>query len=68
MTASPSHPALPAFAVFAGFLAAFPRNDRSPMMVPHQMAQIAKSTSGQIRDIDRVASGFYISQALEFRP
>jgi len=38
------------------------------MMVPHQMAQIAKSTSGQIRDIDRVASGFYISQALEFRP
>ena len=46
----------------------FPRNDRSPMMVPHQMAQIAKSTSGQIRDIDRVASGFYISQALEFRP
>jgi magnesium-protoporphyrin O-methyltransferase len=46
----------------------FPRNDRSPMMVPHQMAQIAKSTSGQISDIDRVASGFYISQALEFRP
>ena len=46
----------------------FPRNDRSPMMVPHQMAQIAKSTSGQIRDVDRVASGFYISQALEFRP
>ena len=46
----------------------FPRNYRSPMMVPHQMAQIAKSTSGQIRDVDRVASGFYISQALEFRP
>ena len=46
----------------------FPRNDRSPMMVPHQMAQIAKSTSCQIRDVDRVASGFYISQALEFRP
>jgi magnesium-protoporphyrin O-methyltransferase len=37
-------------------------------MVPHQAAEIAKSTAGQIRDIDRVTSGFYISQALEFRP
>ena len=46
----------------------FPRSDRSPTMVPHQAAQIAKSTAGQIRDIDRVTSGFYISQALEFRP
>jgi len=46
----------------------FPRSDRSPMMVPHQAAQIAKSTVGKISDIDRVVSGFYISQALEFRP
>jgi magnesium-protoporphyrin O-methyltransferase len=46
----------------------FPRGDRSPMMVPHQAAQIAKSTAGKISDIDRVTSGFYISQALEFRP
>jgi magnesium-protoporphyrin O-methyltransferase len=46
----------------------FPRRDRSPTMVPHQAAEIAKSTAGQIRDIDRVTSGFYISQALEFRP
>ena len=46
----------------------FPRGDRSPTMVPHQATQIAKSTLGQISDIDRVTSGFYISQALEFRP
>jgi magnesium-protoporphyrin O-methyltransferase len=46
----------------------FPRGDRSPMMVPHQAVQIAKSTAGKISEIDRVSSGFYISQALEFRP
>lgn len=47
----------------------FPRSDRSPSMVPHSPARIAHAlTRGRLRDIDRVTSGFYISNALEYRP
>lgn len=45
----------------------FPRSDRSPTMVPHTPARIAAQTKGRIRELKRVTSGFYISQALEFR-
>jgi magnesium-protoporphyrin O-methyltransferase len=45
----------------------FPRSDRSPTMIPHQSYKIAAATRGKIREIERVSSGFYISQALEFR-
>ena len=45
----------------------FPRSDRSPTMIPHQSFKIAAATKGKIREIERVSSGFYISQALEFR-
>jgi magnesium-protoporphyrin O-methyltransferase len=52
---------------YAGKL--FPRSDRSPVMIPHSPAQLAHGLrgKGQIRDLGRVTSGFYISQALEFR-
>ena len=47
----------------------FPRSDRSPTMIPQTPAGIAHRLSrGKLRDIDRVTSGFYISNALEFRP
>jgi magnesium-protoporphyrin O-methyltransferase len=47
----------------------FPKSDRSPTMVPHTPARLADSlTSGRLRDIERITSGFYISSALEFRP
>ena len=46
----------------------FPRKDRSPVMVPHTAAAIAAKTRGTLRTVQRVTSGFYISQALEFRP
>ena len=46
----------------------FPRKDRSPVMVPHTPAAIAAQTRGTLRAVERVTSGFYISQALEFRP
>ncbi|MBV2359366.1 magnesium protoporphyrin IX methyltransferase [Thalassococcus sp. CAU 1522] len=48
----------------------FPRSDRSPVMIPHKSADLAETVSdiGQLRDLGRVASGFYISQALEFTP
>lgn len=45
----------------------FPRSDRSPVMIPHSPAGIAaKLSTGRLRDIRRVTSGFYISNALEF--
>lgn len=46
----------------------FPRGDRSPMLIPHTPARIAHALkSGKLRDVQRISSGFYISQALEFR-
>jgi magnesium-protoporphyrin O-methyltransferase len=51
---------------YAGKL--FPRSDRSPVMIPHSPASLAHGLrqSGRIRDLGRVTSGFYISQALEY--
>lgn len=44
-----------------------PQKDRSPVMIPHSPDNIAsKLTSGRLRDIRRVKSGFYFSNALEF--
>ena len=47
---------------------AFPRSDRSPTMIPHAPKTLTKTVSGigNLRDLGRVNSGFYISQALEF--
>lgn len=55
---------------YAGKL--FPRSDRSPVMVPHAhqpLAQAARAqgVSGKIQPVERVTSGFYISQAMEVR-
>ncbi|WP_425099391.1 magnesium protoporphyrin IX methyltransferase [Tropicibacter sp. S64] len=48
----------------------FPRSDRSPVMVPHAHAPLARALQGRgtLTALDRVTSGFYISQALELRP
>ena len=48
----------------------FPKSDRSPTMIPHGPSRLSKTVSdiGQLNDLGRVNSGFYISQALEFRP
>lgn len=50
----------------------FPRGDRSPIMIPHAPARLAKAAtetgaSGTIREVERVTSGFYISTCLEYR-
>ena len=55
---------------YAGKL--FPRSDRSPVMVPHEHENLARAArqqgvSGLVRPVDRVSSGFYISQAMEVR-
>lgn len=44
----------------------FPRADRSPVMVPHAHARLARRIPGLSR-IGRVARGFYISECLEVR-
>ncbi|MEL7100395.1 MAG: magnesium protoporphyrin IX methyltransferase [Pseudomonadota bacterium] len=55
---------------YAGKL--FPRSDRSPVMVPHAFEPLAKAVKNagvraMLRPVDRVTSGFYISQAMEVR-
>lgn len=52
---------------------AFPRSDRSPAIVPHSEARIAgalraEGVRGHLRPGRRIASGFYISQAMELTP
>ncbi len=47
----------------------FPKSDRSPVMVPHTPAGLAHALeNGRLADLGRISSGFYISNALEFRP
>ena len=52
---------------------AFPKSDRSPTMIPHArdpLARAAKSAGASrvVRPVERVTSGFYISEAMETRP
>lgn len=49
----------------------FPRADRSPVMVPHKTAKLASDlriagVHGKLAEVERVTSGFYISQCLRF--
>lgn len=55
---------------YAGKL--FPRADRSPVMIPHAFAPLESATKAagvrrRLRPVERVSSGFYISQAMELR-
>lgn len=49
---------------------AFPRADRSPVMMPHAPKRLAKAAAkaGTLTSVGRTNSGFYISEALELRP
>ena len=49
----------------------FPRADRSPVMIPHNTAKLASDlriagVHGKLAEVERVTSGFYISQCLRF--
>ncbi|MFK7743723.1 MAG: magnesium protoporphyrin IX methyltransferase [Roseobacter sp.] len=55
---------------YAGKL--FPRSDRSPVMIPHAVDTLSNAARAQglrrrLRPVDRISSGFYISQAMEVR-
>jgi magnesium-protoporphyrin O-methyltransferase len=50
----------------------FPRSDRSPTMVPHAPKGIIQALGrhdapGRLTPLERITSGFYISQAMEYR-
>lgn len=69
-TVAPKTPLLSAMHVVGKI---FPRSDRSPRIIPHSEARIAKAlrkagVKGAFRPLDRVAKGFYISQAMELEP
>lgn len=49
----------------------FPRSDRSPVMIPHSTKKLASDlriagVRGKLAEVERVTSGFYISQCLRF--
>jgi magnesium-protoporphyrin O-methyltransferase len=49
----------------------FPRADRSPTMIPHAPAALVRAlrkegADGTLTVLDRITSGFYISQAMEY--
>ncbi len=46
----------------------FPRADRSPVMIPHAHADLARVVPGKLTKIARVSRGFYISECQEYRP
>lgn len=47
---------------------AFPRADRSPVMIPQAFKTLNTATNGRLIQVSRVTSGFYISECLEYRP
>lgn len=55
---------------YAGKL--FPRSDRSPVMIPHDAEKLGHAARAQgvmrrVAPVERVSSGFYISQLMEVR-
>ncbi|MFQ6546637.1 magnesium protoporphyrin IX methyltransferase [Aestuariibius sp. 2305UL40-4] len=50
----------------------FPRSDRAPVMVPQSHGRLSAALTAErlpnLREIERVSSGFYISTAYEVRP
>ena len=64
-TVAPRTPFLMAFFTIGK---AFPRSDRSPVMIPQAFDTLNTATKGRLTKISRVTSGFYISECLEFRP
>lgn len=68
-TAAPSTPALQAMH-FVG--RAFPRSDRSPAIAPVGAARLARELAPlcpwRLASVERVRSGFYISEAMELVP
>ena len=63
-TIAPASPLL-SLAWNAGKL--FPRADRAPTMQPHKFSRLQAACGGRLRRVDRISSGFYTSECLEYR-
>lgn len=46
----------------------FPKSDRSPVMIPHGLADLGRAMGPGLAAVGRVSRGFYISECLEYRP
>jgi magnesium-protoporphyrin O-methyltransferase len=46
---------------------AFPRSDRSPVMIPQAFSALSREIGPGLTQINRVSRGFYISECLEYR-
>ncbi|MCB6176803.1 magnesium protoporphyrin IX methyltransferase [Rhodobacter sp. Har01] len=64
-TVAPRTPFLMAFWTLGK---AFPRTDRSPVMIPHSFPTLARHAGDSLTRVERVSRGFYISECLEYRP
>ena len=60
-------PKTPFLMAFFGMGKLFPRSDRSPTMIPHAFPHLNRHTGDSLKRIERVTSGFYISECLEYR-
>jgi magnesium-protoporphyrin O-methyltransferase len=60
-------PKTPFLMAFWGAGKLFPRSDRSPVMVPHSLADLRQRLDGELIRVERISSGFYISDCLEYR-
>lgn len=60
-------PRTPFLMAFWGMGRLFPRADRSPTMIPHAFRKLHQATAGRVAQVQRVTSGFYISECLEYR-
>ena len=60
-------PRTPFLMAFFGVGKLFPRSDRSPVMIPQDTARLAGLVAGDLREVERITSGFYISTCLELR-
>ncbi|MEL6522059.1 MAG: magnesium protoporphyrin IX methyltransferase [Pseudomonadota bacterium] len=65
-------PRTPFLMAFWGAGQLFPQSDRSPTMVPHSVKRLrreiaGRGLAGELTDVERVTSGFYISNCLEWR-
>lgn len=62
-------PRTPFLMAFFGMGKLFPRSDRSPVMIPHALPDLQRHAgTDRLARVERVTSGFYISDCLEFRP
>jgi magnesium-protoporphyrin O-methyltransferase len=60
-------PRTPFLMAFFGVGKLFPRADRSPVMIPQAFNALSRAVPN-LAKVDRVTSGFYISECLEVRP